>query len=80
MMFAVAKVLQFYSCPKKISIFTGLFVYDSELMKIFKILLVALVAMIGLGSCSKDCDNDFIEHDYTEELVGTWSVIGPDAA
>lgn len=49
-------------------------------MKIFKILLVALVAMIGLGSCSKDCDHDFIEHDYTEELVGTWSVIGPDAA
>ena len=49
-------------------------------MKIFKILLVALVAMIGLGSCSKDCDHDFIEHDYTEELVGTWSVIGPEAA
>ena len=49
-------------------------------MKIFKILLVALVAMIGLGSCSKDCDHDFIEHDYTKELVGTWSIIGPDAA
>ena len=49
-------------------------------MKIFKILLVALVAMIGLGSCSKDCDHDFIEHDYTNELVGTWSIIGPDAA
>ena len=65
---------------KKRSNFVGIFVDDSKLMKIFKILLVALVAMIGLGSCSKDCDHDFIEHDYTAELVGTWSVIGPDGA
>lgn len=42
--------------------------------------MIALVAMIGLNSCSKDCDHDFIEHDYTNELVGTWSVIGPDHA
>ena len=49
-------------------------------MKIFKILVVALVAMCGLNSCSEDCDHDFIEHDYTKELIGTWSVIGPDYA
>ena len=51
-----------------------------KIFKIFKILWVAIAAMIGLGSCSKDCDHDFIEHDYTKELVGTWSIIGPDAA
>ena len=49
-------------------------------MKIFKILVVALVTMCGLNSCSEDCDHDFIEHDYTKELIGTWSVIGPDYA
>ena len=49
-------------------------------MKIFRILVVALVAMTVLVGCSKYCDHDFIEHDYTEELVGTWSVIGPDTA
>lgn len=49
-------------------------------MKIFKLMVIALVAMVGLNSCSKDCDHDFIEHDYTQDLVGTWSVIGPDAA
>jgi hypothetical protein len=49
-------------------------------MKFFNVLVVALVAIIGLVSCSKDCDHDFIEHDYTNDLVGTWSVIGPDSA
>ena len=49
-------------------------------MKNFKIYLVALVAMCGLNSCSDDCDHDFIEHDYTQELVGTWSVLGPESA
>ena len=49
-------------------------------MKNFKILLVALVAMCGLNGCSDDCDHDFIEHDYTQELVGTWSVLGPESA
>ena len=47
--------------------------------KIFLFCMMALVAMVGLNSCSEDCDHDFIEHDYTQELVGTWSVIGPDA-
>lgn len=49
-------------------------------MKTFNFLAFALVAMIGLNSCSKDCGHDFIEHDYTKDLVGTWSIIGPDHA
>ena len=42
-------------------------------MKIFKIMAVALVAMMGFNSCSEDCDHEFIEHDFTQELVGTWT-------
>ena len=42
-------------------------------MKIFKIMAVALVAMLGFNSCSEDCDHEFIEHDFTQELVGTWT-------
>ena len=44
-------------------------------MKIFKLMAIALVAMIGLNSCSKDCDHDFIEVDYSKELVGTWTCL-----
>ena len=44
-------------------------------MKIFKFLAVALVAMAGLNSCSKDCDHDFIEYDNTKNLVGTWTYL-----
>ena len=42
-------------------------------MKIFKFLAVALVAMLGFTACDKDCDHDFIEHDFSKELVGTWT-------
>ena len=42
-------------------------------MKIFKFLAVALVAMLGFAACDKDCDHNFIEHDFTNELVGTWT-------
>ena len=49
-------------------------------MKIFKFLVVVLVAMCGLNSCSEDCNHDFIEHDYSKDILGTWSIIGPDAA
>ena len=44
-------------------------------MKIFKFLAVALVAMVGLNSCSKDCDHDFIEVDHSADLVGTWTCL-----
>ena len=42
-------------------------------MKIFKFMIVALVAMVGLNSCSEDCDHNFIEVDYSKALVGTWT-------
>ena len=42
-------------------------------MKNFKILLIALVAMCGLNSCSEDCDHVFIENDHRKSLVGTWT-------
>ena len=42
-------------------------------MKIFKLMAIALVAMLGFTACDKDCDHDFIEHDFNKELVGTWT-------
>ena len=42
-------------------------------MKIFKFMTLALVAMLGFSSCSEDCDHNFIEYDYSNALVGTWT-------
>ena len=42
-------------------------------MKIFKLMAIALVAMIGLNSCSKDCECEFIEVNHSKDLVGTWT-------
>ena len=42
-------------------------------MKIFKLMVVALVAMLGFTACDKDCDHEFIEHDFTQDIVGTWT-------
>ena len=44
-------------------------------MKIFKLMAVALVALVGLNSCSKDCDHDFIDVDHSADLVGTWTCL-----
>lgn len=44
-------------------------------MRIFKLMAIALVAMIGLNSCSKDCEHEFIEHDFTQDIVGTWTYL-----
>ena len=44
-------------------------------MKIFKLMVVALVEMLGFTACDKDCDHNFIEHDHSEALVGTWTYI-----
>ena len=49
-------------------------------MKIFKFMIVALVAMIGFNSCSEDCDHNIIEHDHSADLVGTWTCLTPDFA
>ena len=37
--------------------------------------MIALVAMLGLSACEKDCNHDFIEYDYSEALVGTWTIL-----
>ena len=44
-------------------------------MKIFKFMAIALVAMLGFTACDKDCDHEFIEHDHSADLVGTWTCI-----
>ena len=44
-------------------------------MKIFRFLAVALVAMLGFTACEKDCGHDFIEHDHSADLVGTWTCL-----
>ena len=44
-------------------------------MKNLKLLVVALVAMFGFSSCNKDCGHDFIEYDYSEALIGTWTCL-----
>ena len=42
-------------------------------MKNLKLLVVAFVAMLGFTACNKDCGHEFIEYDYNEALVGTWT-------
>ena len=49
-------------------------------MKIFKFLAVALVAMLGFSACDKDCDHNFIEHDFTQDIVGTWTTLNGELA
>ena len=49
-------------------------------MKIFKLGVIALVTMCGLNSCSDDCDHDFIEVDYSKDIVGTWTCLKADFA
>ena len=36
------------------------------------LLMIAAVGML-FTACNNDCDHDFIEHDFTKELVGTWT-------
>ena len=49
-------------------------------MKIFNFLAVALVAMLGFTACDKDCDHNFIEHDFTQDIVGTWTTLNGELA
>ena len=44
-------------------------------MKIFKLMAIALVAILGFTACNKDCGHDFIEHDFTQDIVGTWTYV-----
>ena len=36
------------------------------------------MAMFGFSSCNKDCGHDFIEVDYSNDIVGTWTCLEPD--
>ena len=49
-------------------------------MKIFKLMAVALVAMLGFTACDKDCDHNFIEVDHSKDIVGTWTCLETDYA
>ena len=51
-----------------------------KIMKIFRFLAVAFVAMLGFSSCSEDCNHEFIEVDYSKDLVGTWTCLTADYA
>ncbi len=48
--------------------------------KIFLFCMMAIVAMCGLNSCSEDCDHNFVEHDFTQDIVGTWTFVEEDLA
>ena len=49
-------------------------------MKIFNFLAIALVAMLGFTACDKECEHDFVEVDYSKDIVGTWTALEPDHA
>ena len=49
-------------------------------MKIFKLMAIALVAMLGFTACNKDCGHEFIEYDYNEALIGTWTYVEGELA
>ena len=42
-------------------------------MKKFLLMFAAVATLFT--ACNKDCDHDFIEHDYTNDLVGTWTYL-----
>ena len=42
--------------------------------------MLALVAMVGLNSCSEDCDHVINEHDHSADFVGTWTCLREDFA
>ena len=47
-------------------------------MKNLKFLAVALVAMLGFTACDKECEHDFVEVDYSKDIVGTWTALEAD--
>ena len=49
-----------------------------SMKKFFLFCMIALVGMCGLNSCSDDCNHDYIEYDYSKELVGTWTCVEPE--
>ena len=49
-------------------------------MKIFKLMAIALVAMLGFTACEKDCDHEFNDYDHSADFVGTWTCLNADLA
>ena len=47
-------------------------------MKNLKVMMIALVAMLGFSACDNECNHDFIEYDYSKNLVGTWTYVAED--
>lgn len=48
----------------------------------FKLMMIALLAILGLNSCSNDSTPplDFIEVDHSKDLVGTWTYVEGEQA
>ena len=42
--------------------------------------MIALVAVLGFTACDKDCGHEFIEHDFTKDIVGTWTTLNGELA
>jgi hypothetical protein len=44
--------------------------------------LLLMIAAVGMlfTACNKECGHDFIEHDFSQELVGTWTCLDEDFA
>ena len=38
------------------------------------------MAMLGFTACNKDCGHNFIEHDFTQDIVGTWTSLNGELA
>ena len=47
-------------------------------MKKFLFMIAAVATLFT--ACDKDCGHDFIEHDYSKELVGTWTTLNGELA
>ncbi len=45
-----------------------------------KILLLIAVVSVLFTACNNDCDHEFIEHDFTKEIVGTWTFLNGEQA
>jgi hypothetical protein len=42
--------------------------------------LLLMFAAVGMlfAACNKDCGHEFIEHDFTKDIVGTWTYVAED--
>ena len=45
-----------------------------------KLLLMFAAVGVLFTACNKDCGHEFIEHDFTQDIVGTWTFLNGDLA